>query len=117
MTRALAVAALCGAFALAGCAVPMQTIDASRAACAAYGFQAGSNEFAHCVQTEQHRHTLHIYAGGGGGIPRAPALPPLPGAPPPVRVPEIVMPQMAQPAQPQPQLLVPAGGGAFMALP
>jgi hypothetical protein len=71
MTKQIArAAALC---ALAGCAVPMQTVDASRAACAAYGFQPGSDAFAECVMTEQHRHTLVIYAGGAGGP--APAVP------------------------------------------
>src|ERR1700731_5480033 len=45
---------------LAGCSVPRQTVDASRAACASYGFQPGSDAFAECVMTEQHRHTLHI---------------------------------------------------------
>jgi hypothetical protein len=73
--RSLAVAitlaaALC---ALAGCSVPMQTVDASRAACASYGFQPGSDAFAECVMTEQHRHTLLIYGGGvGGPAPTAP---------------------------------------------
>ena len=64
MKQVALLAALC---ALAGCAVPMQTVDASRAACASYGFQPGSDEFAHCVMTEQHRHTLLIYGGGSGG--------------------------------------------------
>jgi hypothetical protein len=37
MTKQIALlAAFC---ALAGCTVPMQTIEASRAACASYGFQ------------------------------------------------------------------------------
>ena len=36
----------------AGCAVPMQTVDASRAACASYGCDA----FAECVMTELGRH-------------------------------------------------------------
>jgi hypothetical protein len=73
--RSLAVAitlaaALC---ALAGCTVPMQTVDASRAACASYGFQPGSDAFAECVMTEQHRHTLRIYGGGAGGpVPAVP---------------------------------------------
>jgi hypothetical protein len=63
-------AALC---ALAGCAVPMQTVDASRAACASYGFQPGSDAFAECVMAEQHRHTLLIYGGGAGGpVPAVP---------------------------------------------
>jgi hypothetical protein len=62
---AVIAAALC---ALCGCTVPMQTVEASRAACASFGFQPGSDEFAHCVQTEQHRHTLLIY-GGGGSVP------------------------------------------------
>jgi hypothetical protein len=57
-------AAIC---ALAGCAVPMQTVDASRVVCASYGFQPGSDAFAECVTTEQHRHTLVIYGGGAGG--------------------------------------------------
>jgi hypothetical protein len=43
MKRAALAAALC---ALAGCSVPMQTVDASRAACASYGFQPGSDAFA-----------------------------------------------------------------------
>jgi hypothetical protein len=51
-------AAIC---ALTACSVPMQTVDASRAACASYGFQPGSDAFAECVMTEQHRHTLLIY--------------------------------------------------------
>ena len=51
MKRIALVAALC---ALAGCAVPMQTVDASRAACASYGFEPGSAAFANCVMTEQH---------------------------------------------------------------
>lgn len=51
MKRIALVAALC---ALAGCAVPMQTLDASRAACASYGFEPGSAAFANCVMTEQH---------------------------------------------------------------
>jgi hypothetical protein len=49
MKRIAPAAALC---ALAGCAVPMQTVDASRAACASYGFQPGSDAFAECVMTE-----------------------------------------------------------------
>ena len=56
---------------LCGCAVSMQTVEASRAACASFGFQPGSDEFAHCVQTEQHRHTLLIYGGGGSPAPGA----------------------------------------------
>jgi hypothetical protein len=63
-------AAIC---ALTACSVPMQTVDASRAACASYGFQPGSDAFAECVMTEQHRHTLLIY-GGGAGAP-VPAVP------------------------------------------
>jgi hypothetical protein len=51
----------------------MQTVDASRAVCASYGFQPGSDAFAQCVMTEQHRHTLLIYGGGAGGP--APAVP------------------------------------------
>jgi hypothetical protein len=70
MKRVALVAALC---ALAGCAVPMQTVDASRAACASYGFQPGSDAFAGCVMAEQHRHTLLIYGGGAGGA--MPAVP------------------------------------------
>jgi hypothetical protein len=109
MTKQIALAAaLC---ALAGCTVPMHTVEASRTACASYGFQSGSDEFAHCVMTEQNRHTLY-WPAGAGVIAQAPALPPLPGAPPPVQAPMIAMPPL-----PQPQLLVPAGGGAFMALP
>jgi hypothetical protein len=71
MTKRIArTAALC---ALAGCSVPMQTVDASRAACASYGFQPGSDAFAECVMTEQHRHTLLIYGGGAGGpVPAVP---------------------------------------------
>jgi hypothetical protein len=57
-------AAIC---ALTACSVPMQTVDASRAACASYGFQPTSDAFANCVMTEQHRHTLVIYGGGAGG--------------------------------------------------
>jgi hypothetical protein len=63
-------AAIC---ALTACSVPMQTVDASRSACASYGFQPGSDAFAQCVMTEQHRHTLLIYGGGAGGP--APAVP------------------------------------------
>jgi hypothetical protein len=62
-------AAIC---ALTACSVPMQTVDASRSACASYGFQPGSDAFAQCVMTEQHRHTLRIY-GGGAGSPAAAA--------------------------------------------
>lgn len=65
--------------ALAGCAVPMQTVDASRAACASYGFQPGSDAFANCVMTEQHRHTLRIAlsptAASAVPVPQAPELP------------------------------------------
>jgi hypothetical protein len=50
MKQITLAAAIC---ALAGCAVPMQTVDASRAACASYGFQPGSDAFAECVQHEQ----------------------------------------------------------------
>jgi hypothetical protein len=64
MKRIALAAALC---ALAGCAVPMQTVDASRAVCASYGFQPDSDAFANCVMTEQRRHTLLIYGGGAGG--------------------------------------------------
>jgi hypothetical protein len=103
-----ALAGLILAAALCGCTVPMQTIDASRAACSSYGFQPGSYTFAECVQQEQHLHTLLIYGGGGGGAAQAPELPPLPDPPPPVQAPEIVMPQ---PAQPQTQFCF--GAGAF----
>jgi hypothetical protein len=70
MKRIALAAALC---ALTACSVPMQTTEASRAACASYGFQPGSDAFAECVMTEQHRHTLLIYGGDAGGP--APAVP------------------------------------------
>jgi hypothetical protein len=38
----------------------MQTVDASRAACASYGFQPGSDAFVNCVMMGQHRHMLLI---------------------------------------------------------
>jgi hypothetical protein len=97
--RSLALAAaLC---ALAGCAVPMQTVDASRAACAFYGFQPGSDAFAECVQKEQHVHTL-VFLGGhptvpmagpsvDAGIPQAPEL-----WAPQAQAPAIAMPPLPQ---------------------
>jgi hypothetical protein len=101
------VAALC---ALAGCAMPMQTVDASRAACASYGFQPGTDAFAECVQKEQHTHTLVFLGGnrtsGGGGDPLAvpSPLPPLPTA----QAPAIELPPL-----PQPQTQFCFGSGAF----
>ena len=93
MTKQIArAAALC---ALAGCAVPMQTVDASRAACASYGFQPRSDAFAECVMTEQHRHTLRIAlrptAAPAVAVPQAPELP------------AMVMPVQAPALQPLPQ--------------
>jgi hypothetical protein len=104
--RSLALAAaLC---ALAGCAVPMQTVDASRAACASYGFQPGSDAFASCVMTEQHRHTLRIALR-----PTAAPAVPVPQAP---ELPAMVMPVQAPALQSLPQPRQPQfcfGAGAF----
>jgi hypothetical protein len=74
-----------------------QTVDASRAACASYGFQPGSDAFANCVMTEQHRHTLRIALR-----PTAAPAVPVPQAP---ELPAVVMPvqalqPLAQPRQP-----------------
>jgi hypothetical protein len=74
MKRIALAAALC---ALAGCAVPMQTVDASRAACAAYGFQPGSDAFAECVMTEQMVHTLVLVPTDAPAV-AAPQLDPNP---------------------------------------
>lgn len=92
--------------ALCGCTVPMQTIDASRAACSSYGFQPGSDAFAECVQKEQHLHTLLIYAGGGGAASQPQTLPPLSDPAPPMQAP-------ALPPLPQPQTQFCFGSGAF----
>ena len=51
MLKRIAITAALGS--LAGCAVPMQTVDASRAACASYGFQPDSDAFVNCVMMEQ----------------------------------------------------------------
>jgi hypothetical protein len=65
----------------------MQAVDASRAACAFYGFQPASDAFANCVMTEQHRHTLRIAlrptAAPAVAVPQAPEIAPLPAAQPP----------------------------------
>jgi hypothetical protein len=85
-----------------------QTVDASRAACASYGFQPGSDAFANCVIKEQHRHTLRIALRP----PAAPAVP-VPQAP---ELPAMVMPVQAPALQPLPQPQQPLfcfGGGAF----
>jgi hypothetical protein len=108
MMKRVALAAALGA--LAGCAVPMQTVDASRAACASYGFQPGSDAFADCVMTEQHRHTLHIALR-----PTAAPAAPMPQAP---ELPAMVMPVQAPALQPLPQPQQPQtrfcfGAGAF----
>jgi uncharacterized lipoprotein YajG len=89
MKQMILAAALC---ALAGCAVPMQTVDASREACASYGFQPGSGAFVNCVMTEQRRHTLHV-AIVPTAAPYVPVqqAPPLPAAP---AAPTIAMPEM-----------------------
>ena len=86
----------------------MQTVDASRAVCASYGFQPGSDAFAECVMTEQHRHTLHIALR-----PTAAPAVPVPQAP---ETPAMVMPVQAPALQPLPQPQQPLfcfGGGAF----
>ena len=75
--RSLAVelasaAALC---ALAGCT--LQTVDGSRAACASYGFQAGSDAFAECVQKEQLVHTIVLVPTDAPAV-AAPQLDPNP---------------------------------------
>jgi hypothetical protein len=79
MIRQIVLAAALAA--LAGCAVPMQTVDASRAACASYGFQPGSDAFAECVMTEQQQQSMRralLRAAEGDEFLQAPALPPLP---------------------------------------
>ena len=48
MTLVLAVSLL----ALAGCATPEQLRQRDEAACASYGFQRGTTEFAACLQRE-----------------------------------------------------------------
>jgi hypothetical protein len=109
ITGTLPGAALAGLIlttALCGCTVPMQTIDASRAACSSYGFQPGSDAFAECVQKEQHLHTLLIYAGGGGAASQPQTLPPLSDPAPPMQAP-------ALPPLPQPQTQFCFGSGAF----
>lgn len=104
MKRIALAAALC---ALAGCAVPMQTVDASRAACASYGFQPGSDAFAECVMTEQHRHTLYIALR-----PTAAPAVPVPQAPEP---PAMVMSVQAPALQPLPPLQQPRTQFCFRA--
>jgi hypothetical protein len=91
-------AALC---ALAGCTVPMQTVDASRAACASYGFQPGSDAFAECVQKEQLVHTLVLVPTDA---PVVPEMAPLPVA---------QAPTISLPSLPQPQTQFCFGAGAF----
>jgi hypothetical protein len=105
MKRIAPSATLC---ALACCAVPMQTVDASRAACASYGFQPGSDAFAECVMAEQHRHTLRIALR-----PTAASAMPVPQAP---ELPAMVMPVQAPALQPLAQAQQPQfcfGSGAF----
>ena len=105
MKRIAPSATLC---ALACCAVPMQTVDASRAACASYGFQPGSDAFAECVMAEQHRHTLRIALR-----PTAALAMPVPQAP---ELPAMVMPVQAPALQPLAQAQQPQfcfGSGAF----
>lgn len=100
--------ALAAALLLAGCSMPMQTVDASRAACASYGFQPARDAFAKCVMTEQHRHTLYIALR-----PTAAPPVPVPQAPEP---PAMVMPVRAPALQPLPQPQQPQfcfGSGAF----
>jgi hypothetical protein len=104
--RSLALAA--AVCALTGCAVPMQTVDASRAECASYGFQPGSEAFANCVMTEQHRHTLRIALR-----PTAAPVVPVPQAP---ELPAMVMPMQAPALQPLAQAQQPQfcfGAGVF----
>jgi hypothetical protein len=116
--RSLAVAitlaaALC---ALAGCTVPMQTVDASRAACASYGFQPDSDAFAECVQKEQHIHTLvwpgrHPAAASASPEPSF-AIPQAPQAPA-LWVPQAQAPAIAMPPLPQQRTQFCFGSGAF----
>ena len=98
-------AAIC---ALTACSVPMQTVDASRAACASYGFQPRSDAFANCVMNEQHRHTLHIALRPTDApvvaVPQAPEMAPLPAAQPPA---------IELPPLPQPRTQFCFGAGAF----
>jgi hypothetical protein len=78
----------------------MQTVDASRAACASYGFQPGSDAFANCVMTEQHRHTLRIaLRPTPAPVVPVPQAPELPAVVMPVQAP--ALPPLAQPRQPQ----------------
>jgi hypothetical protein len=90
------VAALC---VLAGCT--LQTVDASRAACASYGFQPSSDAFAECVQKEQLVHTLVLVPTNA---PVVPEMAPLPVA---------QAPTISLPSLPQPQTQFCFGAGAF----
>jgi uncharacterized lipoprotein YajG len=103
MKQVALAAALC---ALAGCAVPMQTVDASRAACASYGFQPGSDAFASCVMTEQRRHTLHVAI-----VPTTAPYVPVQQAPPLSAAP--TAPTIAMPEMPMSKTQFCFGAGAF----
>ncbi len=54
MTRNIALAALCGAalFALSACESAAQLHADDEAACTGYGFQAGTPDFAQCMQRQ-----------------------------------------------------------------